>query len=196
MLSEGLLAEWAQDARQRTLELVADLSDDQLMGPQKKTINPLLWELGHVAWFQEKWVLRQGGNQPSHHPQADALYDSFAIAHDIRWDLPLCKREQTLAYMKDVQQRTLEKLADGSLSASERDLLLLSIFHEDMHGEAFTYTRQTLGYPAPRWLQKGWLQESCKQPHASSASLCEDAEIPGGTFWLGATEDEPFVFDN
>ncbi|MEE8143660.1 MAG: SUMF1/EgtB/PvdO family nonheme iron enzyme, partial [Planctomycetota bacterium] len=125
-----------------------------------------------------------------------ALYDSIAIAHDIRWDLPLCKREQTLAYMKDVQQRTLEKLADGSLSASEQDRLLLSTFHEDMHGEAFTYTRQTLGYPAPCWLQKGRHQESCKQPHASSASFCEDAEIPGGTFWLGATEDEPFVFDN
>ena len=40
------------DARRHTLSLVADLSDEQLIGPHLQIVNPLLWEIGHVAWFQ------------------------------------------------------------------------------------------------------------------------------------------------
>src|SRR5262249_37569963 len=85
---------------------------------------------------------------------------------------------------------------------------LLSVFHEDMHAEAFSYTRQTLGYPAPRLHardeEKGMRDEARQSrppvdsssliPHPSS--LCGDVHIPGGLFQLGAARDEPFVFDN
>ena len=46
------------DARQRSLDLMADLGDEQLKVPLLPSINPLLWEFGHVAWFQEKWLIR------------------------------------------------------------------------------------------------------------------------------------------
>ena len=42
-----------QDARSRTLELVDGLNEEQLMGPQIATVNPLRWEIGHVAYFYE-----------------------------------------------------------------------------------------------------------------------------------------------
>src|SRR5581483_6660202 len=96
------LAEWVCEARQRTCELVADLGDDQLLGPRLPTVNPLLWEIGHVAWFQEKWVLRRDGTRPLR-ADADALYDSAAIPHDTRWDLPLPGRKETLAYLAAVR---------------------------------------------------------------------------------------------
>src|SRR5262245_16435356 len=85
------LAAWVRDARARTLALVADLSDEQLLGPRLAIVNPLLWEIGHVAWFQEKWALRRA-SQPSVRANADSLYDSAAIAHDTRWDLGLPSR--------------------------------------------------------------------------------------------------------
>jgi hypothetical protein len=47
-------AAWVRDARARTLDLVADLSDEQLMGSRLAIVKPPLWEMGHVAWFQEK----------------------------------------------------------------------------------------------------------------------------------------------
>src|SRR5438105_14759308 len=78
------LAAWVRDARQRTLELVADLSDEQLMGPQLRIVNPLLWEIGHVTWFQEKWALRHAGGEAPIRAHGDALYDSAAIPHDTR----------------------------------------------------------------------------------------------------------------
>src|SRR6516165_8749989 len=89
------LAPWLQDARNRTLRLVADLTDEQLMGPRLPTVNPLSWEIGHVAWFQEKWVLRRDG-RGSVRDDADSLYDSTAIPHDVRWDLLLPSRADTL----------------------------------------------------------------------------------------------------
>ena len=134
-------------ARQRTLQLVADLDDDQLLGPRLEIVNPLLWEIGHVAWFQEKWVLRRGG-EPSIRADADALYDSAAVAHDRRWELPLPDRDDTLRYMAGVLERVIERCRKQD--PEDMYFVPLALFHEDMHGEAFTYTRQTLGYPPPR----------------------------------------------
>jgi hypothetical protein len=53
------LASMLVDSRKRTLELVSDLSDEQMIGPQLRIVNPPLWEIGHLAWFQERWNLRR-----------------------------------------------------------------------------------------------------------------------------------------
>jgi iron(II)-dependent oxidoreductase len=58
------LATWVTDARDRTIELVVDLTDEQMLGPRLQIVNPLWWEIGHVAWFQERWVLRRSGARP------------------------------------------------------------------------------------------------------------------------------------
>src|SRR5262249_10617687 len=110
MVLPAQLIDWVRDARQRTCALVADLTDDQLLGPRLITVNPLLWEIGHVAWFQEKWVLRQAGRRDPIRPDADVLYDSSAVAHDTRWDLPLPRRQETLAYLSAVRDRVVEHL--------------------------------------------------------------------------------------
>jgi iron(II)-dependent oxidoreductase len=182
------LADWVTDAGRRTLALVADLTDGRLLGPRLATINPPLWELGHLAWFTEKWVLRDGGRRPSLRADADALYDSAAVAHATRWDLPFPSRADTLDYLRRVREGILEVLARGP-SKCETYYTLLSVFHEDMHGEAFLYTWQTLAYPRP-------VQSRPLAPRAECGPLPGDVEVPGGTFDLGATPGEPFVFDN
>ena len=187
---DALLATWVHDARQRTMEVVADLTDEQLMGPQLRIVNPLLWEIGHVTWFQEKWALRHAGGQEPIRADGDALYDSAAIAHDTRWSLPLPSRADTLAYMTIVRDRVLERIEEGKLTEDERYFITLGVFHEDMHTEAFTYTRQTHGWSAPVF--------SGLKPASSGEAgpLRGDVEIPGGRFLLGGIREEPFVFDN
>jgi gamma-glutamyl hercynylcysteine S-oxide synthase len=183
-----MLDDWARDARGRTLALVGDLDDRQLLGLPLATLNPLLWEIGHVAWFQEKWLLRRD-RRASLRADADALYDSAAVAHDTRWDLPLPSRDATLRYMADVQTEVLERLARRP-TAEDAYFTLLAIFHEDMHTEAFTYTRQTLGYPAPR------LDATVSTAENSDRPWRGDVALPGGQYALGASAAEPFVFDN
>jgi len=179
------------DARRRTLDLVADLGDDQLRGPRLAIVNPLLWEIGHVAWFQELWVLRHALREEPIRADGDALWDSSAIAHDTRWDLPLPPRRETLRYMSEVRDRVRSRLRRADLPEALAYFTRYTTFHEDMHDEAFTYTRQTLGYPAPP------LSEGSEASNDSDAGAWPgDVRVPGGEFVLGAREDEPFVFDN
>lgn len=191
--SASELAQGLVDARARTLALISDLADEQLMGPRLPIVNPLLWEIGHVAWFQEKWVLRHRGKAGPIREDADALYDSIAIAHDTRWDLPLPSREETLAYMQKVMNRIIERLGSIDLDREESYFHYLALFHEDMHDEAFTYTRQILGYPRPRLTP---FPDGDLTGQTGGGPLAGDAEIPGGIFLLGATPDLLFVFDN
>src|SRR5438093_3368395 len=96
------LAELVWDARQRTLDLVADLREHQLTGPRLEIMSPLRWVAGHVAWFQERWVFSVPGWQEAlwKDPEAGvdrgALYDCCRVAPAARWDLPLPAREETL----------------------------------------------------------------------------------------------------
>lgn len=190
-ISATELVRLLKDARRRTLELVADLSDEQMIGPRLSIVNPPLWEIGHVAWTQEFWTLRHlGGGKPLVEG-ADALYNSTDVAHDTRWELLLPSREQTLSYMETVLSHVADALGARELSPEDIYFHLLVLFHEDMHGEALAYTRQTLGYPAPKLSS---MIVTDKLPHGGA--LPGDAEIPGGTFMLGAAPGGLFVFDN
>src|SRR3954471_21488757 len=93
------------DARARTHELVLDLDDARWMGPRLAIVNPIRWEIGHVAWFQEHWVLRHARAELPLLPDGAALYDSARVHHDTRWDLPLPSRAETLRYMEAVLER-------------------------------------------------------------------------------------------
>ena len=98
------LIKMLQDTRLRTLELITDLNAEQLIGPKLDTVNPLRWEVGHVAYFYEYFVLRAlYGRESILVDKADAIYDSIAVAHETRWDLPLLSFDETLDYMHVVQ---------------------------------------------------------------------------------------------
>src|SRR5262249_5707604 len=113
MTSPATLAEWLTDARRRTLDLVADLPEDALLGPRLETVNPGLWEIGHRAGFCERWVLRPGGGRPSLRADADRLYDSSAVPHATRWDLPLPSLADTLRYLGQIQEGILGVIDRG-----------------------------------------------------------------------------------
>jgi len=202
-----------QEARARTLELIDDLSDEQMIGPRLAIVNPLRWEVGHVGWFQERWVLRHFRNERPVNPDADRLYDSARIAHDTRWDLPLPTKAQVIAYIQEVLKRVTEvpigrgpgPKVDGYDQAY---YVRLALFHEYMHAEAFTYTRQTLGYPRPKIGISGGADDGHKAVRVIAGSITRhdqsipqpaadnDVDIPGGTFMLGSPPDFDFVFDN
>jgi len=188
------LARMLSDARARTRSLVEDLTDEQLIGPRLPIVNPLLWEIGHLAWFQEKWVLRHLGGEDPTRKDGDSLYDSARVPHNDRCTLPLPSRGETLTYMRQVLDRIQDRLAGVSLTERELYFHHLVTFHEDMHGEAFTYMRQTLAYPAPSL--PGSDARILGRAADTGGPWAGDVEIPGGTYMLGGTPHLPFVFDN
>ena len=143
-----------------------------------------------MAWFQEFWCLRQrdtGVPGESILREADALYDSAKVAHDTRWTLPLPSLVATRSYLAEVLALVLRRLEREPENADLHYFIQLAAFHEDMHAEAFHYTRQTLGYPDPMPARKS-------TPDAALGS--GDAGLPGGLFLLGAGQSDGFVFDN
>jgi iron(II)-dependent oxidoreductase len=183
----GRLPTLLLEARARTDRVTAGFAGDRLIGPKLAIVNPPLWELGHVGWFQERWCLRtakSGMPMESILPGADALYDSSAIPHDARWRLPLPSLAATRRYLEDVLERVLRRLEREPGNAALAYYAELCAGHEDMHAEALLYTRQTVGDPDP----------GGAAPAMAGAS--GDVELAGGRFERGARPGGGFAFDN
>ncbi len=176
-------------ARTRTRALINGLAGEQWLGPRMNIVNPPLWEVGHLGWFQEYWCLRRrqdGTLSASLLPQSDTLYDSAKVPHRVRWDLPLPDVAATLHYLADVHAAVNECLMRNTGNSALQYFAQLSALHEEMHAEALTYTRQTLAYA-----------ELSQPARVISGGPCPgDVKISGGPFQLGAVNDGHFVFDN
>jgi iron(II)-dependent oxidoreductase len=177
------------EARQYTSAMVSDLDDAQWRVPRLDIVNPMLWEVGHIGWFMEHWCLRWRGPAqplaPSVLPECDRWYNSAQVAHATRWDLDLPTRAATLRYLDTVLDATLDQLEHADDSAAALYFFQLALYHEQMHGEAFAYTRQTCGYPEPQPARR------------AEASTAGDVSVPGATFEQGAPRaPSGFVFDN
>jgi len=193
MASNEELIKLVTEARQQSMDLVADLDEDQLTVPYLDIINPLIWEMCHLSYFQELWVLRNGAGEKPIISNSDSLFDSIKIGHETRWKLKLPNREEAFNYVKSVRDKVIELINSGKLNEQLKYYILYSVFHEDMHTEALTYARQTLGYSAPKFSHLS----SIKIPKVNDdISIEEDTEIPGGKFILGAPKNSDFVFDN
>ena len=149
-------------------------------------VNPPLWEAGHVAWFEEFWCLRDGApNIPCLVAAGDELYDSARVAHASRWSLPLPPLDGTREYVDGVRERALQRLRNAGDDDDALYFHRLCVGHEMMHIEAFAYTWQTVGYPAP-----------AVQPPRRAVGGGEPLEVAGGVVDVGSHQGEGFVFDN
>lgn len=171
------VAEHLAAARQRVVALTGDLGGAQMLGPKLAIVNPVLWEFGHVACFQEHWCLRMqrdGTRSPSVLAGADELYDSTAIPHDVRWDLPLPDREAARRYVTEVLEQVLEALDRRPEDQRLLYFAELSACHEDMHAEAVQYTCETLGHGPPAL--------AMSDTPGAAHNVSGDSEFAGGSF--------------
>ncbi len=175
------------------LELLEGLTDEQMLGPRGHFVEPPLWEMGHVGWFQEYWILRHLEGAEPLLPGSDGIYDSFKVSYTRRWDHPFPSRDATHAYISEVLKRCLGRLDAAAPTDRERYFYTLAALHEDMHAENLTLILQTHGYLRPALSR---IDPACAAPPVDLAYQPHDVSVPGGPFLLGASVDEPFVFDN
>lgn len=198
-----------QDARADTLALFDTVRTQlkDLHVPLHPNLNPPLWELGHVGWFQELWTLRnpyqdQGlrgyqtdrkrpvegwmRTRPGLRADADALYNSVEVIHATRWNLQLPTLEQTLDDLAAQIDLSLMRLHPSPDDDHGLYFHRLALFHEDMHHEAGLYMAQALGLQITdaRW------QPTCSTEHESPLTL------PAQDWLLGSGTTGGFAFDN
>ena len=197
----GQLADALLAARNYNLALFDCLAsvglDNAAQVPRLETINPPLWELGHIAWFAEWFILRAAS---SSHPadatrhslltRGDDWFDSNTVPHRSRWSLDLPAPGALKTYCHEVLDRVLDKLSREANTDAALYPYRLALAHEDMHGEAFLYTLQTLGLGAAAQLAR----ES--MPWTAPSEI----KFPGGTLEMGSTQRADgqggFAFDN
>lgn len=193
-LAGDALAEALRDSRACTLSRVLDLDDDQWRPPRQPGVNPIAWELAHLAWFAEFWILRGPhvrdadgrvhATRPARIAGPDELFDSSRLPHASRWDVALPGRDELLSRL----QAQLDACLAALPASGDDDALYfhrLALFHEDMHGEAFAWLRSALAYPAPAGLQAGRVPPR------------EPLHVAAGEVRLGClARGEGFAFDN
>ncbi|MGK6308551.1 selenoneine synthase SenA [Variovorax sp. DT-64] len=158
-LAGEALAAALRECRSRTRAWTFDLSDAQWQVPRQAGVNLVAWELSHLAWFGEFWVLRGPhavdahghvqASQPARIAGPDALFDSARLAHIARWSVALPARKEIEARLDAQLEACLAALAQCDDSDEALYFHRLVLFHEDMHDEAFAWLRATLGYAAP-----------------------------------------------
>jgi iron(II)-dependent oxidoreductase len=175
------------EARQRTLALVASLSDAEVETQYDAIMSPLAWDLAHIAAYEDLWLVHRLGGAPLLRPELAAMYDAFETPRQARGDLPLLDRAGALAYLEDVRERALEVLNGGAPDALLHEMVLQ---HEMQHGETM------LQAIALARLARGPALEPPPRPRAAERHTgLESVEVPGGPCTLGAPEGV-FSYDN
>ena len=76
-----------EEARERTLDLVAPLSDADVETAHSALMSPLVWDLAHIAAYEDLWLVHRHGGEPLLHPELAAMYDAFETPRAVRGDL-------------------------------------------------------------------------------------------------------------
>jgi len=185
------LAAELEAARRRTLALVDPVSERDLVTQHSALMSPIAWDLAHMGYFEELWLVRRvGGLQPL--ADHGDLYEAFAHARDERGDLPILEPKAALLYLAAVRHRTLDVLDRIELDGGDRLLAggfvyRMVVQHEHQHLETMLATLQ---------LRDGTPHPLPDVPGPPSAALgAREALVAGGRFSLGVDGD-PWAYDN
>jgi iron(II)-dependent oxidoreductase len=173
-VSRSELVAELERARARTEALLEPLSDEQLTRQVSPLQSPLVWDLAHIGYFEELWLLRRGAGRAALSSELEHLYDSFAHERSERGVLPILEPHETRAYVKEVREAALEVLPHV-----DEFLVGIVVQHELQHGETMAQTMALAG----------WIEDDLPEVTASG-----EVVVPAGPFTLGS--EEPWAYDN
>lgn len=179
-----------ETARARTLALV-DHDDAELHRQYDPLMSPLVWDLAHIGWQEEMWLLR--GNDPRRpgmlDPTVERCYDAFLNTRASRVDLPLLPPNDARAYCANVRDEVFALLAALPEDADDFTFGLV-VSHENQHDETMLQALNLRSGPA--LLDRGAPLPSGRTGVAGTSVL-----VPGGEFVLGVdAATEPMSLDN
>ncbi len=194
-------------ARARTLQLVVPLSDSDLERQHSRLMSPIAWDLGHIAQFEEQWLLPSSATDSTvAKNSSNALYDALATPRAERAQLALPAVHELWDRLRDVRQRVEAQLSEArhgkpadvehggnasstALPAGDFSIALV-VQHEAQHQETILQAialREDLEY------RPGFT--SIASPHLATRAVPERVLIPGGSFLMG-TDDTTWAYDN
>jgi gamma-glutamyl hercynylcysteine S-oxide synthase len=155
--SKSKIAQLLAEARERTLLLISVLSDDDLHMQHDPLMSPIIWDVGHIAHFEELW-LTQNLDGPIEFSEMPGLYNPFEHPRASRAALPLPTLAQMMTRLDEIRARVLDRL--DKIEWNDNNPLLkggyvynMVLQHEYQHNETILQTLQLKKgdpYRAPR----------------------------------------------
>jgi iron(II)-dependent oxidoreductase len=186
------IAERLDEARQRTLALVAPVSDADLNRQHDPLMSPILWDLGHIAHFEELWLVRNLEG-PVQFGEMPGLFNPFEHPRRVRGSLQLPSIDECRGIMDEIRSRVLSRLDsasfDGDALLRDGYVYEMVLQHEYQHGETILQTlqlKQGAPYRAPR---------AYELPSAGGTRAHEMVQFAGGRVTFG-TDDRRVAYDN
>jgi iron(II)-dependent oxidoreductase len=179
------------EARARTLALIAHLGPAQLERVHSPIMGPLVWDLAHIAAYEDLWLCHRHGGLELLRPELARLYDAFETPRAQRRPerTRMLDTRAAISYLEEVAERTravLERRGPGDWSLVE-----LVVRHELQHTETMRQAMNLAGL-----LPDG---EPPRLLAGSPGASAEWVEVAGGSFAMGAEEGagaERFAYDN
>ncbi|MCW3018777.1 MAG: egtB, partial [Solirubrobacterales bacterium] len=125
-------------ARERTLALVAALDDEQLARVHSPIMSPLVWDLAHIAAYEDLWLGHRHGGHRLLRPELANLYDAFETPRAVRGEIEALGPADARAYMAAVSARTAGVLAERGVG--DGVLCEMVLRHELQHTETMRQT--------------------------------------------------------
>ena len=180
-------------AREQTLAMLAPIADEAMQKQVSSIMSPLVWDLAHIGYFEELWLVRELGGAVPLSARHDDIYDAFQHERSTRAELPLLSPAEAREYLAAVRARTLELLDRMSLSPDNRLLAHGFVYgmivqHERQHQETMLATLQLRDAPYPP-------AAAAPDPPARGPRPGDEVLVPGGPFTIG-TDTEPWAYDN
>ena len=180
-------------ARAQTLALVDGVSDGDLERVHSPLMSPLVWDLGHIAAFEDLWLAHRLGGLPLLRGDLAEVYDAFETPRSKRGEVPYLRRADAEDYLEAVRERV------GALRLRQDEPIAeLVARHERQHAETMLQTLALAGLPD--WPAPGLAAAPHELPAASGlepppTSGLELIKLPATSFPLGAG-DHGFAYDN
>jgi gamma-glutamyl hercynylcysteine S-oxide synthase len=205
--SKAAIAERLAEARERTFELIEPLDDEQLNTVYSPILSPLAWDLGHIANFEELWLVQTIAEREPMHGDLGRFYDAIENPRVTRGELPILRDAELRAYMADVRERTLEVLDSVEIGPDAEDPLLREGFvyemllaHEHQHNETMLQLLQMVdGYAPLRAVGAAPVAPGGGNGSFAGSGTREGSEemvaIAGGEHTVGAP-GRGFAYDN
>jgi iron(II)-dependent oxidoreductase len=168
--------------RERTLALVAHLPAADLERVLDPLMSPLVWDLAHIAAYEDLWLCHRHGGLDLLHGELAAYYDAFETPRSVRGDIPILDAPGAVSYLADVRERALGVLAERG--PGDGTVVELVLRHELQHTETMRQAMALAG-----------LLPAGEPPAGPSGRPARWVELPAGTFAMGAGP-RGFAYDN
>src|SRR6266404_7822056 len=189
--SKQAIADLLIEARDRTLLLISGLSDEDLHQQHDPLMSPIIWDVGHIAHFEELW-LTQNLDGPIKFTEMPGLYNPFEHPRATRAALALPTLAEMSERLREIRSRVLDRLE--TVQFDERNPLLrdgyvynMVLQHEYQHNETILQTLQ---------LKKGEPYRAARSIEFAKRSRrdVEMISIEGGKVAIG-TNDRSAAYD-